>query len=149
MREYVNYLHRQLYVMDTYATPHNRMVNHTMAAIHSYLSTAFVAAVVAGIVGLLQPLQVTVHHILATHPTFSPVYSCVAAGPSRVCDSVGAHIPSTASTMCGLCEHVAGSTVWHVLHDAPFVRIVDACVPKPTRDVAAVQLVPCVAGVFH
>lgn len=48
MREYYNYLHRQLYVMDTYATPHNRMINHTMAAIHSYLSAAFVAAAVAG-----------------------------------------------------------------------------------------------------
>lgn len=46
---YLNYLHRQLYVMDTYATPHNRAINHTMAAIHSYLSAAFVAAIAAGV----------------------------------------------------------------------------------------------------
>lgn len=45
---YINYLHRQLYVMDTYATQHNRAINHTMAAIHCYLSAAFVTAIVAG-----------------------------------------------------------------------------------------------------
>ena len=45
---YLNYLHRQLYVMDTYATSHNRAINHAMAAIHTYLSASFVAAIVAG-----------------------------------------------------------------------------------------------------
>ncbi|KAK9804057.1 hypothetical protein WJX73_000030 [Symbiochloris irregularis] len=41
-RRYWNYLRRQLYVMDTYTSPHNRALNHTMMALHTYLSLAFV-----------------------------------------------------------------------------------------------------------
>ena len=37
-----NYLRRQLYVMDTYCNAHNRTLNHTMLALHSYLSWAFI-----------------------------------------------------------------------------------------------------------
>lgn len=45
---YWNYLRRQLYVMDTYTSPHNRAVNHTMMALHTYLSLAFVVPTVTG-----------------------------------------------------------------------------------------------------
>ena len=39
-----NYLRRQLFVMDTYATPHNRAVNHGMLLALSYLSAAVTSA---------------------------------------------------------------------------------------------------------
>ncbi len=44
-----NYLRRQLYVMDTYASAHNRRVNHTMLALHAYLSWAAVAPLATGV----------------------------------------------------------------------------------------------------
>jgi hypothetical protein len=40
MYQWWNYLRRQLFVMDTYATPHNRLINHGMLAALSYLSLA-------------------------------------------------------------------------------------------------------------
>lgn len=36
-----NYLRRQLCVLDTYSSPHNRRTNHTMAALHCYASWGF------------------------------------------------------------------------------------------------------------
>ena len=48
LQRYWNYLRRQLYVMDTYVTPHNRLVNHTMLALHTYLSWAFVLPCLTG-----------------------------------------------------------------------------------------------------
>ncbi|KAK9803983.1 hypothetical protein WJX72_010372 [[Myrmecia] bisecta] len=42
LRRYWNYLRRQLYVMDTYASPLNRRINHSMMVVHAYLSWAFV-----------------------------------------------------------------------------------------------------------
>ena len=44
--QFWNYLRRQLYVMDTYASSHNRRLNHIMLALHCYLSWAFVAPAV-------------------------------------------------------------------------------------------------------
>jgi hypothetical protein len=52
---YWNYLRRQLYVMDTYACAAAARTNHTMLALHSYLSWAFVApALLAGLRGAAQ-----------------------------------------------------------------------------------------------
>lgn len=45
---YWNYLWRQLFVMDTYASAHNRRVNHTMLALHCYLSWAIVLPLLTG-----------------------------------------------------------------------------------------------------
>jgi hypothetical protein len=45
---YWNYLRRQLFVMDTYASAHNRRVNHTMLALHAYLSWAVVMPLLTG-----------------------------------------------------------------------------------------------------
>jgi hypothetical protein len=45
---YWNYLRRQLYVMDTYVSPHNRRVNHAMLALHTYLSWTFVLPCLTG-----------------------------------------------------------------------------------------------------
>lgn len=42
-RRYWNYLRRQLVVLDTYVSPHNRRTNHILAAAHCYLSWALVA----------------------------------------------------------------------------------------------------------
>ena len=39
-----NYLHRQLFVLDTYMTPHNRAVNHSYLAAQLWASTALSAA---------------------------------------------------------------------------------------------------------
>lgn len=39
-----NYFRRQLYVMDTYTNKHNKHLNHTMLALHSYLSLVFVTS---------------------------------------------------------------------------------------------------------
>lgn len=55
-----NYLRRQLYVMDTYCNAHNRTLNHTMLALHSYLSWAFIL-----------PLFLTGLDLAAALPTWS------------------------------------------------------------------------------
>lgn len=47
--EYWNYLRRQLYVMDTYATSSNKRTNHTLMIIHSYLSWAIIMPATTGI----------------------------------------------------------------------------------------------------
>ncbi|KXZ49587.1 hypothetical protein GPECTOR_20g443 [Gonium pectorale] len=39
---WLNYLHRQLFVLDTYSNEHNRRTNHAMMVIHSMLSWALV-----------------------------------------------------------------------------------------------------------
>lgn len=46
-RQYFNYLHRQLYVLDTYTNRHNRTINHTMMGVHSWASISFVAPIAA------------------------------------------------------------------------------------------------------
>jgi hypothetical protein len=46
--QYWNYLRRQVYVMDTYCSPLNRQINHTMMLLHSYLSLAFVMPAITG-----------------------------------------------------------------------------------------------------
>ena len=48
LSRYWNYLRRQLYVMDTYVSPHNRRINHAMLALHTYLSWAFVLPCLTG-----------------------------------------------------------------------------------------------------
>ena len=48
LERYWNYLRRQLYVMDTYVTPRNRLVNHSMLGLHTYLSWAFVLPCLTG-----------------------------------------------------------------------------------------------------
>ena len=47
-RQYWNYLRRQLFVLDTYATPHNRALNLVMAAVHVWASASAAAPVLAG-----------------------------------------------------------------------------------------------------
>ena len=46
MNRYWNYLRRQLVVLDTYASDHNRRTNHVMAVLHCYFSWAFVLPIV-------------------------------------------------------------------------------------------------------
>lgn len=45
---YWNYLRRQLFVMDTYVSLRNRQTNHTMMALHSYMSLAVIIPVCTG-----------------------------------------------------------------------------------------------------
>jgi Glycosyl transferase family 21 len=45
IKRYWNYLRRQLVVLDTYASDHNRCTNHVMAVLHCYFSWAFVVPV--------------------------------------------------------------------------------------------------------
>lgn len=47
-RQYWNYLRRQLYVMDTYATRSNKRINHSLMVIHAYLSWAIVLPATTG-----------------------------------------------------------------------------------------------------
>ena len=47
-RAYWNYLRRQLYVLDTYFNAHNRVLNHTMMAVHAWASAAFTLAALTG-----------------------------------------------------------------------------------------------------
>ena len=47
-RRWWNYLRRQLYVLDTYANPHNRRTNHTLALFHSYAAWGVVLPTVTG-----------------------------------------------------------------------------------------------------
>jgi hypothetical protein len=49
-RRYWNYLRRQLVVLDTYSSDHNRRTNHVMAVLHCYFSWAFVVPVVSCVV---------------------------------------------------------------------------------------------------
>lgn len=52
-RQYWNYLRRQLYVMDTYATKSNKRINHSLMLIHSYLSWAIVLPATTAFLRLL------------------------------------------------------------------------------------------------
>ncbi|WIA23726.1 hypothetical protein OEZ85_000411 [Tetradesmus obliquus] len=52
-KQYWNYLRRQLYVLDTYATPRNKTLNHGMMLAHSYGSAVFTAAAAATSLQLL------------------------------------------------------------------------------------------------
>jgi hypothetical protein len=52
-RRYWNYLRRQLYVLDTYNSRHNKTLNHTLMLVHSYGSAVFTAAVVTTSLQLL------------------------------------------------------------------------------------------------
>ncbi|KAF5834628.1 nucleotide-diphospho-sugar transferase [Dunaliella salina] len=47
-RKYWSYLRRQLFVLDTYANRHNRLVNYTMAAMSTYICLTMCAAVALG-----------------------------------------------------------------------------------------------------
>ena len=47
-RQWLNYLHRQLYVLDTYTDRHNRQTNHTMMVLHSLLSWLLVLPSLSG-----------------------------------------------------------------------------------------------------
>jgi hypothetical protein len=53
-RRYWNYLRRQLYVMDTYANPHNRATNHGLAAFHAFASWGVVLPATTGALHLQQ-----------------------------------------------------------------------------------------------
>lgn len=50
---YWNYLRRQLFVMDTYVSAHNRRVNHCMLLLHPLLSWGFVLPTIAGRLSVL------------------------------------------------------------------------------------------------
>ena len=69
---YWNYLRRQLFVMDTYVSAHNRRVNHCMLLLHPLLSWGFVIPTGAGGPPFLRPQMLTVmiprtyHRDLAT-----------------------------------------------------------------------------------
>ena len=65
-KQYWNYLRRQLYVMDTYATNSNKHINHSLMVIHSYLSWA---VVVPATTGSIQSI-----HIPACHCTHIPMH---------------------------------------------------------------------------
>lgn len=51
--QYWNYLRRQLYVLDTYATPHNRRMNYALAALIGVLSLSLNLYALAGCCQLL------------------------------------------------------------------------------------------------
>ncbi|EFJ40451.1 hypothetical protein VOLCADRAFT_119967 [Volvox carteri f. nagariensis] len=50
---WLNYLHRQLFVLDTYTNDHNRRTNHTMMVLHSVLSWLLVLPSLAALVTLV------------------------------------------------------------------------------------------------
>lgn len=47
--QYINYLHRQLYVLDTYVTAHNKKINQTLMVLHSWASWAFALPCLTGV----------------------------------------------------------------------------------------------------
>ncbi|KAG2437459.1 hypothetical protein HXX76_006109 [Chlamydomonas incerta] len=55
-RQWLNYLHRQLFVLDTYAGAHNRATNHTMMAAHAALSWLLVLPSLAALATALSRL---------------------------------------------------------------------------------------------
>ncbi|KAF6250938.1 hypothetical protein COO60DRAFT_709067 [Scenedesmus sp. NREL 46B-D3] len=65
-KQYWNYLRRQLYVLDTYHSRHNRALNHSMMLAHSYASAVFTAAVLTSSLQLLL-LLVTAAVLLLQH----------------------------------------------------------------------------------
>lgn len=81
-----NYLRRQLFVLDTYSTPHNRKVNRTLFLVHFYLSSGFVLAVVTAWAclahALLPPLysRFDLQHALAAISRFLDTNPCAIAG---------------------------------------------------------------------
>lgn len=73
LKQYWNYLRRQLYVLDTYATPSNRRTNHIMAAFHIYASLAFVVPAATAVLRLMVLMATVV--ILPTQRVYSSVGS--------------------------------------------------------------------------
>ncbi|MEW5308162.1 MAG: hypothetical protein WDW38_000140 [Sanguina aurantia] len=47
--QYYNYLHRQLYVLDTYASPSARTAHHAMLGVHCWASASLAAAALSGV----------------------------------------------------------------------------------------------------
>ncbi|GIL68483.1 hypothetical protein Vafri_21752 [Volvox africanus] len=54
---WLNYLHRQLFVLDTYTNEHNRKTNHTMMWLHSILSWLLVLPSLAALLTLVARLS--------------------------------------------------------------------------------------------
>ncbi len=65
-RAWLNYLHRQLFVLDTYTNRHNRATNHTMMALHSGLSWLLVLPSLAGRWGRCRTCHVVLSLVVPT-----------------------------------------------------------------------------------
>eukprot|EP00898_Chlorokybus_atmophyticus_P006719 jgi/Chlat1/7048/Chrsp56S00528 len=72
MHGYWNYLRRQLVVMDTYSSAHNRHVNHALLASHCYLSWALVLAILLSC------------YVLCAHIVLSPLRKAGVASQAEV-----------------------------------------------------------------
>ncbi|GLC37638.1 hypothetical protein PLESTB_001665300 [Pleodorina starrii] len=78
---WLNYLHRQLFVLDTYTNDHNRRTNHTMMVLHSVLSWLLVLPSLAALYTLAaRALSAAVAVVVATAATAAAEAATTAAG---------------------------------------------------------------------
>ncbi|CAL5219139.1 g915 [Coccomyxa viridis] len=80
-RQFWNYQRRQLYVMDTYCNAHNKRLNHTMLALHCYLSWAFILALLLTGLDLISALM---RSVIDTEDAASPHVSMRVSMPAQV-----------------------------------------------------------------
>ena len=86
-----NYMRRQLFVMDTYSTAHNKLVNHGMLLVLSYLSLA----VTSGVAMCAFDLCAWAHEIV-TESGATPGWEVLEWTPER-CVSAASCSPALAS----------------------------------------------------
>jgi hypothetical protein len=103
LQDWWNYMQRQLFVMDTYATPHNRRVNHGMLLALSYLSLAVTSAMA------LSALDILCWAVAAAapEPPFDPRGSEQTAAAAAAAAAVAAAHSGTPRLSCGAWESAA------------------------------------------
>ncbi|KAG2488516.1 hypothetical protein HYH03_013019 [Edaphochlamys debaryana] len=97
---WLNYLHRQLFVLDTYTSPHNRATNHTMMLLHSLLSWALVLPSLAALATLCARLLSAVVDLSA--PVLAPLGTSGAAALAAAAASLAAVAAGLAAVATGL-----------------------------------------------
>lgn len=97
--QYWNYLRRQLFVLDTYADPHNRRTNYSLACLLLYGSVGFIApTIIAGLRLAFYLLEI-----------FSPLHCINTNRPSDFifCASILIFLLSVFYMACGLSKMIA------------------------------------------
>lgn len=102
---YWNYLRRQVYVMDTYASPLNRQINHAFMVIHSYLSLAFVLPLTTG-------TKSPIFHIcISLSTTDNSSLAAFSRSPDSVPEHAFARERNVADRVSNL-QQVCGCCIW-------------------------------------
>lgn len=104
---YWNYLRRQLYVMDTWASTYNRRLNHGLLLLHSWLSLALVVPFVAVILRVAVSASLLLLLLLTDELSFSR--ATASSSMSRFVNETALGAQSPLRTSCCSLPYVAPS----------------------------------------